>query len=178
MKTALRLSPLLLLSLFTFSACNSNDGAANHPSDDPANSGLVYASGWDLLRYADGWNKLDSTAHFQTDRNDCGWPAYGALELGLWNDIAKQINQAMAAQASVEGSEPCFPWPDPNTKGIDTTVELVSENKVVRKLFYVKDADICSGIADRELAKNLLETLRKLNVIIQTKECPNGWGSA
>jgi cell division septation protein DedD len=119
---------VILTTLFGVVACsgsNSSDDGNSDPGTQMPGQTAENAQGWQTIdMIADqAETKLDSLGHFDTSRNACGHEAYGILDLTLWNNIASESNQVLAAPALSEDHMNCFDSPDGNR--MDGTVDFI-----------------------------------------------------
>lgn len=174
----LLLFPSLLTGLAILSACDSPPSAAP-PTNAPAApaSQLIFADGWTRVElFANSAHtNLDAGAHFDTDRNKCGFDASGALDLKTWNPIATDVNAFLhSTRLNDEKCRDLPGQPDPKFK-FDGTADLVTQdgNKVI--LFEYRNWSVCSLIQDDALYQRLLTAINDLVLAADKEDATCGW---
>src|SRR6185295_17729057 len=89
---------LVMAGVAVLSGCGSSASGPGAAAPPPAPAAeMVFSDGWSKVdifaNYAH--TTIDSGAHFNTDRNQCGFDAYGALDINIWNGLAKDLNAFM-----------------------------------------------------------------------------------
>ncbi len=183
---------LLILIFLTLIGCNGGSERTVNPSVpdpvpphdtgedntdlNPTSPQVTYASKWTSVTLLANSAKtiIDSLGHFSTNRNACGKDAYGSIALEVWNPLAKNLN--LAIEKDPPYNDYCIPIPETNNKYMDGTVEIKMEQGN-RKLYELRDNQICSTIADPQVSDILFGIINKLIIIADKEDCPNGWGS-
>lgn len=183
-----RLAALCLLScVLQISSCNESNGPPASGIQNPTQPEAAPSSRVEQIVWPKDWNELaleanfaqtsfDSTGHFATSRNACGFEAYGKVELEFWNQLADALNATVLTAQVAETEEYCVAWPD--SPGMDGSVglKLNATPPVKRPLYYAKGQEICSLFSDHRFSDKLLALLNQLVQIADKKDCPNGWG--
>ena len=175
------LGALSLLALIN-SACsvtNRNDPVSAPPGDrsapgDPNAATMTYPDGWDTIVLAANYaeTKIFSNAHWATSRTACGYDAYAAYSLPVWNPLADALNHAVALAPLAQ--ENCFDFPGPYK--MEGSAKAVSDAGKERVLFTNRGWQACTTISDPELASRLLSLLNDTVVLADANKenCPFG----
>jgi hypothetical protein len=196
MKTNLPIYPFFIaLSLLALSACSGSDDSASsapvntpHANETPAPTApdLVAAQKWGQLKIQanSATTRLDYTGHYRTDRNGCGQDANGALDLDTWNPIATTINSAVAATMTTGDDNYFCPTPPtqndrlgwPGFNRDNHVVDIQLESNTTQPLFETYQGQICTHIADHDLAQRLYDALNQLTIVADKTDCQNAPG--
>ncbi|MCM2276648.1 MAG: hypothetical protein NDJ89_01060 [Oligoflexia bacterium] len=145
------------------------DPATSPPSGSPDVNGALYAVGWDTVIINANYAKttVDHVAHFLTTRNACGRDAYGAIELGVWNQFTESLNAAML-EAPLE--EPRCRTVETYSK-MDGTAEALLEGRK-RLLFEVRGhSEVCTTIRDRATEEKLFSAITAIVLAADKEDC-------
>ncbi len=174
----LLLFPSLLTGLAILSACDSAPQAPPPAAGPPApTTQLIFADGWTRIELFANYahTNLDAGAHFDTDRNKCGFDASGALDIKTWNPIATDVNAFL--HSTRLSDEKCRDLPDaqdPNFK-FDGTADIIlpDGNKIM--LFEYRNWAVCSLIQDDALHARLLTAINDLVLAADKEDANCGW---
>jgi hypothetical protein len=154
-------------------ACGGGDPQAPAATPPAPAVEMVWADGWDkvelLANYAH--TVIDSGAHFTTDRNACGFPGYGVLDMNLWNQLATDLNAFIKAAKLTD--ERCTDVPDGYgvTFKFDGTadVDLLAGTKMM--LFENRNWTVCSLIQDQALHQRLMDEINQVVLMADKEDC-------
>ncbi|MDR3607428.1 MAG: hypothetical protein P4M08_08610 [Oligoflexia bacterium] len=162
------------------SSVRSGGSATASPpsSNGTTSSANINAKGWSEVIVHANYAKtlLDFTGHFSTDRNACGQDANGAIELANWNAMTDAINQAVTAKQNPSEDQKICPT-QPDSAKMDGDMEIVLDSGTQMKIFEnYGPGQVCSQIADAQLAQRLYDAINQLVVLADKTDCQNGWG--
>ena len=154
------------------------------PADEdlfPISKSILHAEGWEKLtiKANSAKTEVNTTAHFNTDRNACGKNAYGSMNKMSWEILTQGLNDAvvqMAAQPRTPlAPEYCVDRPDTVEKFLDESATLKLERGEIL-LFEVKDGQICTKIQNKKLSNDLLNAITDVILLADKEDCANGYG--
>jgi hypothetical protein len=134
----------------------------------PNSPDVVYPKDWneiDIDAYSSNM-VIDSTGHFKTDNrvtaNACNKHGDGVYDLATWNDLARAANLVVASAPLT--TPRCWDSPAGSKFYNNGTAEIVVTHPTTskRKLFEYKNAQICTYIADPDLANTLMSAIETL----------------
>jgi len=172
---------LIAMAAFNLSCDSSGNNSAAAGNGDAASpppqlADFTYAVNWEgvVMQANYAKTKIDTAAHFTTDRNACGKDAYGSLDTTTWNTISKDINAIILTAPLDDKNLFCVPYPDHYKMDGNVSVELGGGK--MRDLFSNVGGQICSTIRDPALSNDLLDALNTVVLRADKEDCNRGIG--
>ncbi len=123
--------------------------------------GLVYAENWTELTIEANQAKtvVDAFGHYNTDKNRCFNRGGGVYSVATWNQVSRLLNQVSASQPIAPARCAASPLNSRFfNKGIATLSILP---QVKRQIFELKNAEICTTIADPNVSTALMDLIEQ-----------------
>lgn len=154
---------------------------AQEPGETPApSSEMLWADGWTKLEIFANYARtsLDNAAHFNTDRNACYLPAFGAMKLDEWNAVTGDLNAFVQSTRLTEPKCTDLTPEQSRNNGFkfDGTADLVLTDGSKVMLFEYRNWSVCSHIADPKLHARLLDRVNSVVMAADKEDCPRPRG--
>jgi hypothetical protein len=169
---------LLTLLLSALTACGGPAPNDTRPQDDngtgeqPGES-MVVASGWNELK-SKSWGTtvtISKMGHFDSSWTPCLKSASGALENRDWQVIATHVNAILLTPPLSDDKKYCIPF-TPEKWGFDDNLEVLQANGK-RTLLDYRGGEVCTTIASRQQAQELLGAINNVMIQAAHEDCPN-----
>ncbi len=181
---------LILTSLFLIAGCATREDAGTFGGTGsrlPPRPNATLAEGWKKLElrtylYSSVAEiEVDSSGHFFSDWAVCtrrSEGVFGVLTPGDWEIVARAVNSFVNAERT---SQPhCFAYTEPNGRygQIAFSDEAwVHQPNAKDTILQVGDREeICTTLADLNLAKEMVGAINRMHRVITLADCPTGIG--